>query len=150
MHGDYRLDNTIFAHDRPRLLAILDWEISTLGHPVADFAYHCMPWRLPPQTGRGFHGLDLATLGIPAEEEYLAAYCRRTGRDRPVHWEYYMAYNMWRLAAILQGIMGRAVDGTAASAHAAEMGGMARSLAEFAWAQAEAIENQAPVSTTLR
>ena len=143
VHGDYRLDNLIFAHDGPRLLAILDWEISTLGHPVADFAYHCMPWRLPPETGRGFSGLDLAALGIPSEEAYLAAYCRRTGRDRPVHWEFYMAYNMWRLAAILQGIMGRVVDGTAASEHAAEMGGMARTLAEFAWAQAQAIGGRA-------
>ncbi len=140
VHGDYRLDNMIFDHGQPELLAVLDWEISTLGHPVADFAYHSMPWRLPMETGRGFHGMDLAALGIPDEEEYLAAYCRRTGRDRPTHWEYYMAYNMWRLAAILQGIMGRVADGTAASEHAVEMGGMARSLAEFAWAQVEAIE----------
>ena len=139
VHGDYRLDNMIFDHNKPMLRAVLDWEISTLGHPVADFAYHCMPWRLPPETGRGFHGMDLDALGIPSEEAYLATYCRRTGRDRPAHWEYYVAYNMWRLAAILQGIMGRVVDGTAASEHAAEMGGMARNLAKFAWSQVQAI-----------
>ena len=140
VHGDYRLDNMIFDSDAPRLLAVLDWEISTLGHPIADFAYHCMPWRLPPETGRGFMGMDLAALGIPSEEDYLASYCRRTGRSRPTHWEYYMAYNMWRLAAILQGIMGRVLDGTAASEHAAEMGAMARGLAELAWAQVTQLE----------
>ena len=137
VHGDYRLDNMIFDNVEPKLLAILDWEISTLGHPIADFAYHCMPWRLPPETGRGFMGMDLAGLGIPSEEDYLSTYCRRTGRPRPTHWEYYMAYNMWRLAAILQGIMGRVMDGTAASEHAAEMGAMARGMAELAWAQIE-------------
>ena len=140
VHGDYRLDNMIFDNDEPRLLAVLDWEISTLGHPMADFAYHCMPWRLPPETGRGFKGMDLAALGIPSEELYLAAYCQRTGRAQPTHWEYYMAYNMWRMAAILQGIMGRVMDGTAASEHAAEMGAMARGLAELSWAQVEALE----------
>ena len=141
VHGDYRLDNMIFDAAEPRLLAILDWEISTLGHPIADFAYHCMPWRLPPETGRGFMGMDLAALGIPSEQEYLSAYCQRTGRERPTHWEYYVAYNMWRLAAILQGIMGRVKDGTAASEYAAEMGAMARGLAELAWAQVEALDS---------
>ena len=141
VHGDYRLDNMIFDAAEPRLLAILDWEISTLGHPIADFAYHCMPWRLPPETGRGFMGMDLAALGIPSEQEYLSAYCQRTGRKRPTHWEYYVAYNMWRLAAILQGIMGRVKDGTAASEYAAEMGAMARELAELAWAQVEALDS---------
>ena len=141
VHGDYRLDNMIFDATEPRLLAILDWEISTLGDPIADFAYHCMPWRLPPETGRGFQGMDLEALGIPSEQDYLAAYCRRTGRSRPTHWEYYMAYNMWRLAAILQGIMGRVMDGTAASEHAGEMGAMARGLAELAWAQVAALES---------
>ena len=137
VHGDYRLDNLIFGAGEPRLLAILDWEISTLGHPVADFANHCMPWRLAPETGRGFAGLDLDALGIPSEESYVAAYCARTGRGRLDHWEYYMAYNMFRLACIFQGIMGRAVDGTAASEHAREIGVLARPLAEAAWAQVE-------------
>ena len=137
VHGDYRLDNLIFGAGEPRLLAILDWEISTLGHPVADFANHCMPWRLAPETGRGFAGLDLDALGIPSEESYVAAYCARTGRGRLDYWEYYMAYNMFRLACIFQGIMGRAVDGTAASEHAREIGVLARPLAEAAWAQVE-------------
>jgi len=139
VHGDYRLDNMIFAAEEPRLLAILDWEISTLGHPVADFAYHCMPYRLPPETGRGIAGLDLARLGIPEEQDYRARYCRRTGRTSLPDWEFYLAYNMFRLAAILQGIAGRARDGTAASAHATTTGRMARPLAEAAWAQVEAM-----------
>ena len=139
VHGDYRLDNTVFAPHAPKLLGILDWEISTLGHPVADFAYHCMPWRLPPETGRGMAGLDFDSLGIPTEEAYRDAYCRRTGRTELPHWEYYMAYNMFRMSAILQGIMGRARDGTAASEHAFETGRMARPIAEIAWAQVEAM-----------
>lgn len=139
VHGDYRLDNTVFAPNSPDLLAILDWEISTLGHPVADFAYHCMPWRLPPETGRGIAGLNFKALGIPTEEAYRDAYCLRTGRGELPHWEYYMAYNMFRMSAILQGIMGRARDGTAASDHAFETGRMAKPIAEIAWAQVEAM-----------
>ena len=139
VHGDYRLDNMIFAAEEPRLLAILDWEISTLGHPVADFAYHCMPYRLPPETGRGIAGLDLARLGIPEEQDYRARYCRRTGRTSLPDWEFYLAYNMFRLAAILQGIAGRARDGTAANENAVATGLMARPLAEAAWAQVTAM-----------
>ena len=139
VHGDYRLDNVIFHPTQPRILAVLDWELSTLGHPLADFAYHCMSWRLAPGTFRGIAGLDLKALGIPSEEEYVAMYCRRTGRERIDHWDYYMAYNMFRLAGILQGIMGRVVDGTAASEHAMEQGKRARPLAEAGWRQVERI-----------
>ncbi|MSP52586.1 MAG: phosphotransferase family protein [Alphaproteobacteria bacterium] len=139
VHGDYRLDNMIFHSTEPRLLAILDWEISTLGHPIADFAYHCMPWRLPPETERGFAGLDLAALGIPSEQAYLERYCARTGRPLPRNWEFYIAYNIFRFAAILQGIMGRVKDGTAASKYAHETGAMARTFGEIAWDYAKAI-----------
>lgn len=133
VHGDYRMDNLIFHASEPRIVAILDWELSTLGHPLADFAYHCMSWRIPPAQFRGIGGLDLATLGIPSEEEYVAMYCRRTGRQTIPHWNFYLAYNMFRLAAILQGIMKRALDGTAASQQALDAGKRARPLAEMGW-----------------
>jgi len=139
VHGDYRLDNVIFHPSEPRILAVLDWELSTLGHPLADFAYHSMYWRLTPGEFRGLGGLDLSALGIPTEEEYVAAYCRRTGRTRIDHWDYYIAYNMFRLAGIIQGIMGRVVEGTAVSEQAVESGKRARPLAEAAWRQVEKI-----------
>ena len=137
VHGDYRLDNVIFHRTEPRILAVLDWELSTLGHPLADFAYHCMYWRLTPGEFRGIGGLDLLALGIPSEEEYVAAYCRRTGRTRIEHWDYYMAYNMFRLAGIVQGIMGRVVQGTAVSQKAIESGKRARPMAEAGWREVE-------------
>ncbi len=139
VHGDYRLDNTLFHPTEPRILAVLDWELSTLGHPLADFAYNAMSYRLSPGEFRGIAGMDLAALGIPSEEEYVAAYCRRTGRDGIPHWDYYLAFNMFRLAGILQGIMGRVVDGTAASEHALESGRRARPMAEAGWRQVERI-----------
>ena len=141
VHGDYRLDNLIFDANEARIVAVLDWELSTLGHPLADFAYHVMAWHIPPGTFRGLGGLDLAALGIPSEQDYVAAYCRRTGRGAidPDHWDFYLAYNLFRLAGILQGIMGRVKDGTAASQQALDMGRAARPLAELGWRQVERI-----------
>jgi aminoglycoside phosphotransferase (APT) family kinase protein len=139
VHGDYRLDNVIFHASEPRILAVLDWELSTLGHPLADFAYHCMTWRIPPGTFRGLAGVDHAALGIPTERQYVEMYCRRTGRDAiPVQeWQYYMIYNLFRLAAILQGVLARALQGNASSAEAMQTGRRARDLAELAWSWVE-------------
>lgn len=137
VHGDFRLDNVIFHPTEPRVLAVLDWEIATLGHPLADFAYHVMAWRLPADSFRGLKGHDLRVLGIPDEASYVAAYAKRTGRTTLPGFDYYVIYNMFRMAAILQGIMGRVRDGTAASSEAERMGRLARPVAEAGWAEVE-------------
>jgi len=145
VHGDFRLDNAIYHPAEPKILAVLDWELSTLGDPLADFAYHCMSWHIAPGAFRGIAGLDLHDLGIPSEERYVAAYCKRTGRqgiDRS-HWDFYLAYNLFRMAAILQGILKRVADGTAASAHARDAGMRARPMAELGWRQVERILRRA-------
>jgi aminoglycoside phosphotransferase (APT) family kinase protein len=144
VHGDFRIDNVIFHRTEPRILAVLDWELSTLGHPLADFAYHCMTWRMEPGASRGMAGLDLKALSIPTEDEYVAAYCKRTGRDGipRADWEYYMVFNMFRLTGILQGIMARALQGNASSTEAMVAGKRARPLAELAWKLVERIRQQ--------
>jgi aminoglycoside phosphotransferase (APT) family kinase protein len=137
VHGDYRLDNLVFHPSEPRVLAILDWELSTIGHPLADFSYHCMSWHIPASLSRGIGGLDHQALGIPSEKEYVRLYCERTGRADPeavmADWPFYMAYNLFRMAGILQGIAKRVVDGTASSAQAKVAAAGARPLAEMGW-----------------
>ena len=134
VHGDYRLDNVMFHPTEPKILAILDWELSTLGHPLADFSYHLMSWHIPPDGFRGLGGVNVGALGIPTEAEYIARYCARTGRTvRGEDLNFYLAYNMFRLAGILQGIMKRYVDGTASSAQALKSGRATRPMAEMGW-----------------
>lgn len=138
VHGDLRLDNLIFHESEPRIIAVLDWELSTLGDPLVDFGYHMLTWHLTAQEFRGMAGADSAGLGIPSAEQYLRTYAERTGRliIDPAQWDFYLVYNMFRLAAILQGIAKRVEDGTAANASARETGKQARPIAEIAWRRA--------------
>ena len=143
VHGDYRCDNMIFDLGTPVVRAVLDWELSTLGDPAADFTYHLLMYRMPG--GPNFSGLagqDLEALGIPSEEEYVAAYCRRTGRDHLPNKDYLIVFCLFRLAAILHGIKGRLARGNASSAHAAQMVERLEPLADLAWSEAEKAELQ--------
>ena len=137
VHGDYRLDNLVFHATQPRVIGVLDWELSTLGHPLADFSYQCMSWHIPSTLWRGIADKDLDALGIPQESEYLRMYAEKTGRDAAEHWDFYMAYNLFRMAAILHGVAQRAADGNANAEDAVETGAKAAPLAELGWNMAQ-------------
>ena len=135
VHGDFRIDNMIFHPTEPRIVAVLDWELSTLGHPLADFAYNAMMYHMPPHIVAGLGGADLAALNIPSEADYIAAYCARTGRASIPDYRFYTAFNFFRLAAIFHGIKGRVIRGTASSQQAEDRARVFPELAELAWRQ---------------
>jgi aminoglycoside phosphotransferase (APT) family kinase protein len=139
VHGDWRIDNMIFNANAPRLIAVLDWELSTLGHPFADLAYQCMHWHLPHAEFNGLGGIDRATQGIPTEADYVAAYCRRSGLERIPNWTFLIAFSFFRYAAIAQGVYKRALDGNASNPKRAQHYGQAvPMMAQFAMEAVEA------------
>lgn len=132
VHGDYRLDNVLIHPTEPRIAAVLDWELSTIGNPIADFAYHLMTWRIAPELFRGLAGTDFSAAGIPDEDSYARKYLERSGLEKPDNWEFYLVLSLFRIAAILQGIAKRAEDGTASDAGAREIGAKAFPISELA------------------
>ncbi len=137
VHGDYRLDNVLIHPTEPRVVAVLDWELSTIGNPIADFAYHMLSWHFAPDLFRGMAGENLAELGIPSEQAYLERYLKSTGLEPPSDWEFYIILSMFRIAAIMQGIAKRSVEGSAADRQAAEIGAKAVPISQLAWHLAE-------------
>jgi acyl-CoA dehydrogenase len=133
VHGDYRLDNLVLHPTQPRVIAVLDWELSTIGDPLADFSYHCMSWHIPASLWRGIAGTNFACQGIPTEKSYIERYAAITGKRVEENWHFYMAYNLFRMTAILRGIGQRAAAGNASAADALETAAKAGPLAKIGW-----------------